>query len=199
MSRSLYLVVFVLAVALAYASSQTAGTTNSTPNQKGEPQSSAQAGQSANRSNQTDNGSPEGNNPSTSVPGGATDASGGGVVGAAGATTGKTQVPETPDTSSAAAVVPDKDLQNQIQNALSKEPTLSGDTVNITVSANDIEMNGSVATAREKQTATRIVQSYAGNKKVVSHLTITGRERNAAPNGNDKQTSDSQQSNRPPR
>ncbi len=198
MSKSLYLVVFVLAVALAYASSQTAGTTNSAPSQKGEPQSSAQAGQSS-RSSQTGTASPQGSNPATSVPGGATDASGGGVVGAAGATTGKTRVPETPDTSSASAVIPDKDLQNQIQNALSKEPTLSGDAVNVTVSADAIEMNGSVATAREKQTATRIVQSYAGNKKVVSHLTITGHERNAAPNVNDKQTSESQQSNRPPR
>ena len=197
MSKSLYLVVFVVAITLAYASSQTTGTTNSAPNPKGEPQSSAQAGQSSG-SNRTGNGATQGGNPATSVPGGATDASGGGVVGAAGATTGKTQVLETPETSSTTAAIPDKDLQNEIQNALSKEPTLSGDTVNITVSPESIEMNGSVATAREKLTATRIVQSYAGNKKVVSHLTVTGRERNAAPNSNDKQTSESQQSNRPP-
>jgi osmotically-inducible protein OsmY len=76
--------------------------------------------------------------------------------------------------------LPDGELQTQIQNALSKEPTLSGDTVNVNVSPDAIDVNGTVATAREKQTATRIVQSYAGNKKVITHLNITGRNRNAA-------------------
>jgi osmotically-inducible protein OsmY len=53
--------------------------------------------------------------------------------------------------------------------------------VHVTVSAASIEIAGSVATAREKQTATRIVDSYAGNKKVISHLTISDKNRNAAP------------------
>jgi osmotically-inducible protein OsmY len=53
--------------------------------------------------------------------------------------------------------------------------------VNVTVSAASIDISGSVATAREKLTATRIVDSYAGNRKVVSHLTISDKNRNAAP------------------
>jgi osmotically-inducible protein OsmY len=102
------------------------------------------------------------------------------VVGAAGSTPGKSQAPEGPETPAGVAALPDSELQSQIQNALSKEPTLSGDTVNVKVSADIIDVTGSVATSREKQTATRIIQSYAGNKKVAAHLNITGRNRNAA-------------------
>jgi osmotically-inducible protein OsmY len=144
----------------------------------GNAQSSTQASQSSQTASQK--GSNQ-NTPASKVPGGATDASGGGVAGAAGSAAGQTQVPESPQTPAAAAAPSDSDLQTQIQNALSKEPTLSGDTVNVSVSADSIAVNGSVATSREKQTATRIVQSYAGNKKVVSRLTVSGRNRNAAP------------------
>jgi len=180
MKRQLSLTVIILATALGLA--QTAST-GSGQTGSGDAQSSTQATQSSQTS--TPKGSsnqPQTTTPATKVPGGATDASGGGVAGAAGsAATGQTQVPETAQTPSAAASPSDNDLQSQIQNALSKEPTLSGDSVNVTVSADSIAINGSVATSREKQTATRIVQSYAGNKKVVSHLTISGHNRNAAP------------------
>jgi osmotically-inducible protein OsmY len=67
------------------------------------------------------------------------------------------------------------DLQIQIQTALQKEPTLSGDSVNVSVSDDSIELNGTVASSKEKQTAKRIAQSYAGNRKVVDHLTVSGR------------------------
>src|SRR4029077_1163237 len=76
--------------------------------------------------------------------------------------------------STAAPGVSDPELQSQIQNALAKEPTLAGETVRVSVAEESIEMSGNVATAREKLTATRIVQSYAGNKKVVSHLAVGG-------------------------
>jgi hypothetical protein len=70
--------------------------------------------------------------------------------------------------------VSDPELQSQIQNALAKEPTLAGENVRASVAEESIEVSGNVATAREKLTATRIVQSYAGNKKVVSHLAVGG-------------------------
>lgn len=177
MNRLLYLAVFLVAIALADASAQ--GQNQSPGSQVGQ-----QASQPA--SAQTTPGEPTqaqpvqpGGKPPTNVPGGATDASGGGVVGAAGSTTGKTEVPETPQPASEPAT--DSELQSQIQNALSKEPTLSGDTVNVRVTAESINITGSVATAREKLTATRIVDSYAGNRKVISHLTISDKNRNAAP------------------
>jgi hypothetical protein len=68
------------------------------------------------------------------------------------------------------------DLQGQIQNALSKEPTLTGANPHVTVTGDTIELTGSVGTNKDKITASRIVQSYAGSKKLVNNLTVTGRD-----------------------
>ena len=82
----------------------------------------------------------------------------------------------SPETSNAGiAAVNDTELEGQIQNALNKEPTLTGDSTHVTVSAEAIELAGNVNTSKEKITATRIVQSYAGSKKVMNHLTISGK------------------------
>lgn len=178
MNKVLYLAAFIVAIGLAYASAQ--GQNQPQASQSGQqapqPTSPAQNNSSQPTGSQS---APQGGNPAINVPGGATDASGGGVVGSAGATTGKTEVPETPPPASAPPS--DSELQSQIQNALSKEPSLSGDTVNVTVSAASIDINGSVATAREKLTATRIVDSYAENRKVINHLKLGEKNRNAAP------------------
>jgi hypothetical protein len=178
MNKLLYLALFLVALALAYTTAQGQNQAQTTQSGQQPSQSTPPTQQNPNTPSQTQT-VPQGGNSSINVPGGATDASGGGVVGAAGSTTGKTEVPETPQPPS--ALPSDSELQSQIQNALSKEPTLSGDAVHVTVSAPSIEIAGSVATAREKQTATRIVESYAGNKKVISHLTISDKNRNAAP------------------
>jgi osmotically-inducible protein OsmY len=74
----------------------------------------------------------------------------------------------------------DPNLENQIQNALSKEPTLTSDSAHVTVSGNTIELAGTVGTNKEKITATRIVQSYAGSMKLVNRLTV-GRAGEKAP------------------
>jgi hypothetical protein len=66
-------------------------------------------------------------------------------------------------------------LQSQIQGAIQNEPTLSGSNVNVNVTDTNIELSGTVPTGKEKQTAKRIAQSYAGNRKVVDRLTVTGR------------------------
>ncbi|HEV2963488.1 MAG TPA: BON domain-containing protein [Candidatus Angelobacter sp.] len=66
------------------------------------------------------------------------------------------------------------DIQMQIQNALQKEPTLSNDNITVSVTDDTIELNGTVASGKEKQTAKRIAQSYAGNRKVKEHLTVSG-------------------------
>jgi osmotically-inducible protein OsmY len=75
----------------------------------------------------------------------------------------------------------DSDLQSQIQNALSKEPTLTGDSPRVNVSGDTVELAGNVGTNKEKITATRIVQSYTGSKKLVNKLTISGRSEKSAP------------------
>jgi len=96
--------------------------------------------------------------------------------GVAGAASDSATQPVSPEASAAGIASPsDPELESQIQNALNKEPTLTGNTTRVTVSADTIELAGNVSTSKEKITATRIVQSYAGSKKVMNHLVIGGK------------------------
>lgn len=117
----------------------------------------------------------------------------GGVAGAAGASAG--QAPATDNSPSGVAAVSDSDLEAQIQNALNKEPTLSSDNTRVKVSADTIELDGTVATSKEKITATRIVQSYSGSKKLVNRLNIGHGNGSTTPKRND--TPDSSDRTRP--
>lgn len=96
--------------------------------------------------------------------------------GVAGSVTSSTpQSPEVQNSTGSIGALTDSDLESQIQNALSKEPTLTGDSAHATVSGDTIELAGTVGTNKEKITATRIVQSYSGSKKLVNKLTVGGR------------------------
>lgn len=75
----------------------------------------------------------------------------------------------------------DSTLQSQIQTALQNEPTLSNNHLNVNVSVDTIDLSGTVATGKERQTALRIVQSYAGNRRVVDKLTVSGRGQTNTP------------------
>lgn len=142
MKNTVYLLVFVLALALTYASAQTGSSgTGQTPPSQSQPPSAKDP-----------------TTPSTT-----------GTLGSNPPTT-------TPDTQTNPGVnnaaTSGSDLQGQIQNALKNEPTLAGDNVNVTVSDSEIDLAGTVASGKEKLTAKRIVQSYAGNRKVKEHLTV---------------------------
>lgn len=177
MNKPLYLLSFGLAVALA-AGGQTSSQTQTPPVNPTTPAS--QVGSGA----QTKAGTPA---PTPTTATGQVNPTGtaepptqntapapatGGVAGAAGASA--TQNPATEGSPNGIAAVSDSDLETQIQNALSKEPTLSSDNTHVKVSGDTIELDGNVATNKEKITATRIVQSYAGSKKLVNKLTTNG-------------------------
>jgi BON domain-containing protein len=89
----------------------------------------------------------------------------------------------------------DSDLQTQIQNALSKEPTLTGDSPRVIVSGDTVELAGNVGTNKEKITATRIVQSYTGSKKLVNKLAISPRNEKSSPASTDNPGSTANPSN----
>jgi osmotically-inducible protein OsmY len=116
--------------------------------------------------------------PTTTAP-----ATTGGVSGAASSSTAQT--PPAQDATGGVSAMTDSDLQSQIQNALSKEPTLTGDSPRVNVSGDTVELAGSVGTNKDKITATRIVQSYAGSKKLVNKLTISGRSDKSTPAATD--------------
>ena len=103
----------------------------------------------------------------------------GGVAGAASSST--TQTPDAQESAGGLSTMTDSDLQSQIQNALSKEPTLTGDSPRVNVSGDTVELAGAVGTNKEKITATRIVQSYSGSKKLVNKLTISPRNEKSSP------------------
>ena len=52
---------------------------------------------------------------------------------------------------------------------------MSNDSINVNVTDTEIDLSGTVASGKEKQTAKRIAQSYAGNRKVKDHLTVSGK------------------------
>lgn len=81
----------------------------------------------------------------------------------------------------AASVTDSVTLKGQLESAYQAEPTLTGSNIQVNVSDTTVELSGSVPTGKEKITAKRIAQSYAGNRKVVDKMTISGRG-NAAPN-----------------
>jgi osmotically-inducible protein OsmY len=66
-------------------------------------------------------------------------------------------------------------LKSQIDNAIQSEPTLSGANIQVMVSDSNITLMGSAPTGKEKQTAKRIAQSYAGNRRVLDNITVGGR------------------------
>jgi hypothetical protein len=122
--------------------------------------------------------------PTTTAPATTTvPATTGGVAGAASsaAQTPDAQNSDAQNSNGGISAMSDSDLQSQIQNALSKEPTLSGDSPHVNVSGDTVELAGNVGTNKEKITATRIVQSYTGSKKLVNKLAISPRSEKSAP------------------
>ncbi|HEV8491304.1 MAG TPA: BON domain-containing protein [Candidatus Angelobacter sp.] len=119
----------------------------------------------------------------------------GGVAGAASSSTALP--PDAQDSAGGITAMTDSDLQSQMQNALSKEPTLSGDSPRVNVSGDTVELMGNVNTNKEKITATRIVQSYSGSKKLVNKLTISGRNEKSSPASTDNPGSTANPANNP--
>jgi osmotically-inducible protein OsmY len=66
-------------------------------------------------------------------------------------------------------------LESQIETALRNEPTLVIANVDVVVRGDLISLSGSVPDGKAKQTAKRIAQSYAGNRRVEDRLTVSGR------------------------
>ncbi len=75
-------------------------------------------------------------------------------------------------------MTPDVDsrtLQGEIDSALKSDPTLANSQVSVQVSDSQITLSGSVPSGKDKVTATRIAQSYAGNRRVKDQVTVAGR------------------------
>jgi osmotically-inducible protein OsmY len=74
----------------------------------------------------------------------------------------------------APASAADRELRQDIQNAIAHEPTLGNARVQVGVAAGTITLDGTVRTGKDRQAATRIAKSFAGDREVVDHITILG-------------------------
>lgn len=72
-------------------------------------------------------------------------------------------------------VVDSATLKGQLESAFQAEPTLTRANIQVNVNDTAVELTGTVPTGKEKTTAKRIAQSYAGNRKVIDKMTVSGR------------------------
>lgn len=152
-----------LVVTSAAGSSATAstGATGAVSNQP----SGATAAQSGSMNAQT--GSASGQSGAAGQTGGAA-----GTTGSIGAPSGAAQGQAGGTTTEQSGTV---DLAGQIQTALKNEPTLANDNIMVNVTDDVITLTGTAASGKDKQTARRIAESYAANRRVVDHITVGGR------------------------
>jgi osmotically-inducible protein OsmY len=171
MRRSLFLITFSLAASIAAAQMSSGGTGQSPGIEAGtQPPGTQLSGEA-----QPSVTSPE----SSSAP-----QSGTGKTSGTSEPNASSQKPAGTAETSIPARAEASELSGQIQNALANEPTLARDSFQVSVNDTQIVVTGTAATGKEKQTAHRIVESFAGNRRVVDRITVTGRSKsgqNSAP------------------
>jgi osmotically-inducible protein OsmY len=99
--------------------------------------------------------------------------------------------------SQSGAMAGDDQLQQQIQTALKNDPSLSNSTIMVSLATDSIELSGDVATGKEKKTAQRIAESYAGNRKMKNNITVAGKGAGAKDSTNPSATPKSEE--KPPK
>jgi BON domain-containing protein len=77
------------------------------------------------------------------------------------------------------------DVQNDIQSALQKEPTLTGANINVQVTDKNVELSGTVPSKEAKTTAEQIAKAHSGGLMVKSHLKV-GETGSTSPGAADK-------------
>ncbi|HMF90600.1 MAG TPA: BON domain-containing protein [Candidatus Angelobacter sp.] len=78
----------------------------------------------------------------------------------------------TPD-QSRTSTVNKGDVQNEIQAALQKEPTLTGANINVQVTEKNVELSGTVPSRDAKDAAEQIAKAHSGGLGVKNHLKIS--------------------------
>jgi hypothetical protein len=65
-------------------------------------------------------------------------------------------------------------VRSDIQTAFRNEPTLTSSNVSVNVTDDSIELNGTAPSAKDRDEAKRIAQSFAGNRRVVDNIKVGG-------------------------
>ena len=65
-------------------------------------------------------------------------------------------------------------VKSDIQTAFRNEPTLTSSSVSVDVTADTITLSGTAPSQKDRDEAKRIAQSFAGNRKVVDNVKVSG-------------------------
>jgi osmotically-inducible protein OsmY len=65
-------------------------------------------------------------------------------------------------------------VRSDIQTAFRNEPTLTSSNISVNVTDDTVELNGSAPSAKDRDEAKRIAQSFAGNRRIVDNLQVGG-------------------------
>jgi osmotically-inducible protein OsmY len=79
-------------------------------------------------------------------------------------------------------------VKSDIQTAFRNEPTLTSSNITVSVSDDSIELNGSAPSAKDRDEAKRIAQSFAGNRRVVDNVKVAGADSAPASTPNSSST-----------
>lgn len=80
-----------------------------------------------------------------------------------------------PSAGALSPVQPNADeLRKRIESALRREPSLSNTNIVLNITDDAIDISGNANTPKERLTARRIVQSFAGNRKVRERISVAG-------------------------
>jgi len=72
-------------------------------------------------------------------------------------------------------------VKNDIQTAFRNEPTLTSSGVSVDVSSDTVTLSGSVPSQKDRDEAKRIAQSFAGSRKVVDNVKVSGMGSGSSP------------------
>jgi BON domain len=94
-------------------------------------------------------------------------------------TTGQAQQSQLPQSDQSTASLDtgglsSAEIQQKIEAALRNEPTLSGSNLTVNVTDDTINVSGTVASGKDRTTASRIVQSFGENRKVKEKINVSG-------------------------
>jgi osmotically-inducible protein OsmY len=84
------------------------------------------------------------------------------------------QMPQTQQQPTSQQEKATADVQDEIQSALRKEPSLADASINVQVTQQSVELSGTVANKDAKDKAEQIAKTHAGGLEVKNRLKIGG-------------------------
>jgi BON domain len=81
-------------------------------------------------------------------------------------------IPEERPNTPAPLTEAELETQSLIQNAIGNNPAVTAPNVSVALSAEGIELSGTVSSAQAKLAASRLAKSYAAGRKVVDRITV---------------------------